>query len=79
MHVSNRFDAVTGRLETDYTFTRSGVEESRSSSQRVYSLRELIELHREVGFDVESAWGDKQRNPFQVGSRELILVARKKN
>lgn len=77
MHVTNHYDAASGRLETAYVFTRGGVEERRFSSQRVYSLRELMELFRVTGFEVESAWGSRGRDRFGLGSHELILVARK--
>jgi SAM-dependent methyltransferase len=77
MHVTNHYDAANGRLETAYTFARGGVEQHGVSSQRVYSLRELIEQLADVGFAVESAWGGRDRRHFGLGSPELILVAAK--
>lgn len=66
-----------GRVETTWTF-RSGDDEPvvRRSSIRCYTLRELTDLLRGVGFAAFTAL-DAELGPFELGSDRLWLVATK--
>jgi cyclopropane fatty-acyl-phospholipid synthase-like methyltransferase len=64
----------TGRAETTWTFIRGAERETRRSSIRVYSLHELTNLLRSVGFaSFEARDGDLE--PFELDSHRLWLVA----
>jgi cyclopropane fatty-acyl-phospholipid synthase-like methyltransferase len=66
-----------GRVETDWTFLRPGDEPvSRRSSVRCYTLHELTDLLRGVGFVAFTAL-DAELEPFELGSDRLWLVATK--
>jgi SAM-dependent methyltransferase len=67
----------TARVETTWTFIRPGEEPVvRRSSIRTYTLHELTELLRGVGFDAFTAL-DAELEPFDLGADRLWLVATK--
>jgi SAM-dependent methyltransferase len=66
-----------GRVETTWTFRRPGAEPAtRRSSIRCYTLHELTDLLRMVGFASFTAL-DADLDPFELGSDRLWLVATK--
>lgn len=75
MMIENRYDPRQGRLHTRYTFSRDGQDDERVGSQRVYSCREICRMLEQGGFAVESLYGGLDRQPFGVGSHQLIVVA----
>ncbi len=78
MHIANSCDARRGRLDTQYTFVRGGDRQTCRSSHRVYSFRELAGVLERVGLEIGPAYGGLEREPFELGSPQLILVARKR-
>ncbi len=72
-----RWDLEAGRVEVTWTFQRDGREVSRPSSIRVYTLRELCELLRAVGFSKLTALEALTGEPFTLESKRLTLVATK--
>jgi SAM-dependent methyltransferase len=77
MLIDNRYDHAAGRLETEYTFVRDGVSDTRLGSQRVYTYRELSELVRHAGFCDVEGYGSTAGEPYKLGAPRLLLVARK--
>jgi SAM-dependent methyltransferase len=70
-------DLGEGRVETAWTFLRPEREPvTRRSSVRAYTLHELSELLRSVGF-VAFAALDDGLEPFELGSERLWLIATK--
>jgi SAM-dependent methyltransferase len=65
----NRYDAVSGRLEIEYTFVNNGRVVKRRGSHRAYALRELIALLESAGFSVELA------EPWTIGTHSVTLIA----
>jgi 2-polyprenyl-3-methyl-5-hydroxy-6-metoxy-1,4-benzoquinol methylase len=51
--VANRYDHTRSRMEIDYTFVSGGRVDVRHGSHRAYSFRELVELLKAAGFNVE--------------------------
>jgi len=68
------YDEDTRRIETTWTFTRDGERESRTTSVRLYTVVELMELLSDVGFTTFQAL-DSDLQPFQAGAERLRLVA----
>lgn len=65
------------RVETTWTFLRPGADPvAWRSSVRAYSVHELTELLREVGFVAFTAL-DADLEPFELGADRLWLVATK--
>ena len=77
LHAKSHYDYQLSRLFTDYTFTRDGIADTRPSSQRVYTYRELASLLNTSGFTVEAAYGSAQGEPFKLRAQRLLLVSRK--
>ena len=71
---SRSYDEASRRIETVWTFTRDGAEESRTTSLRIYTVVELMELLSDVGFVSFQAL-DEDLRPFQAGADRLRLVA----
>lgn len=73
----NRWDHVHGRMETEYTFVRNGKEEKKSSSDRIYTYREICRLLDEAGFASTESYSSYDLDPFKLGSDRLFLIAQK--
>lgn len=77
MLIDNRYDVSHSRLQTEYTFVRDGKLEKRNSSQAVYTVAEVGRMLQEAGLATVELYGSADREPFQLGSPRLILVAQK--
>src|SRR5258708_13272478 len=52
--VNNSYDPARGRLDIEYTFVSSGRLETRLSTHRAYTYRQLMELMNAAGLSVVS-------------------------
>jgi len=77
MLADRRHDARSGTLLVDYTFISDGRTEKSTAVYRTYTFREVLSLVERVGLEVESTLGSHQDAPYETGSRDLLLVARK--
>jgi SAM-dependent methyltransferase len=77
MLIDNHYDHAAGRLETEYTFVRDGVTDTRLGSQRAYTYRELAELLRSAGFRDVEGFGSTAGEPYKLGAQRLLIAARK--
>ena len=75
--ISNRYDHVQSRLDTDYLFVREGQVDRRPSSQRIYTYRELCRLLEDAGFSGFEGYGLLDQEPFNLEADRLLLVAEK--
>ncbi|MGA9996170.1 MAG: class I SAM-dependent methyltransferase [Pyrinomonadaceae bacterium] len=75
MLIDNRYDHESGRLYTDYTFTRDGREEKKPGSQRVYTYRELCRMLEAAGFQNCVGSSSPDGEPFKLGAQRLYLSA----
>jgi cyclopropane fatty-acyl-phospholipid synthase-like methyltransferase len=73
----NRYVPSESRIDTTYTFVRSGVPETRAGVQYVYTLREIRGLLADAGLVPGDPLAAVDGAPFVVGSPCLILVAEK--
>lgn len=73
------FDHVQSRYITDWTITHKegGQPVKRRTSIRIYGFRELCILLKQAGFDKFEAYSSLSRDPFEVGSPRLYLLATK--
>jgi SAM-dependent methyltransferase len=78
MLADRRYDPVEGRLHVDYTMVRDGKVEIRPMSARIHTYREILRLLDEAGFCDVRGYGSPAREPFKLGSSNLLLTARKK-
>jgi SAM-dependent methyltransferase len=74
---AGRYDHVSGRIHSEYTFVRGGQVEKKLGSQRVYTYREVCRLLEEAGFTDVQAYGSLTQEPFRLGAGRLFLTATK--
>ena len=72
-----RYDPLTGRIENVFTFARGDARETKLASQRVYTLRQVLDLLRDAGLRPVAHFGSPQEEPFGLGSMRLLVVAEK--
>jgi cyclopropane fatty-acyl-phospholipid synthase-like methyltransferase len=75
--IDNRYDHEQSRIFPNFTFVRNGVEDKRSSSQRIYTYKELAELLTASGLETVAAYGSLTEEPFMFGAHRLLLVSKK--
>ncbi len=71
----NRYDATESCLETEYTFVRDGEVTSHTARHWVYTVRELRELQEAAGLSVVGLYRSLDREPSELDSPQLFLVA----
>jgi 2-polyprenyl-3-methyl-5-hydroxy-6-metoxy-1,4-benzoquinol methylase len=71
------YDIASGRLQVHSILVRDGARTCRDYIQVVYSCAELVRLLATHGLELEALYGSSDRIPYQLGCRELILVARR--
>jgi SAM-dependent methyltransferase len=76
VNIRRSYDARRGRLQVEYHLARSGAEERRVASYRIYSCSEVCRMLEEAGFLV-TRLSDGAGTPFTVGSDVLRIVAMK--
>lgn len=69
-----RYDAVAGRVESDYTCVRGDVTEVTSMTQLVYMYRDLLSMMQEAGFREVVGYGSTAGEPYKLGSSRLFLT-----
>ena len=72
-----RFDHVTSRVESEWTFVRDGQIEKKDLSLRLYTYRELCRLLDQAGFGNHQSYGSIDFEPFTLGATWLYLVTTK--
>ncbi|MBI3724546.1 class I SAM-dependent methyltransferase [bacterium] len=70
-----RFDLSRSRVDVEWTFLRGSEAETRRTSIRIYTVRELQGLLEDAGFEGFELYASPDRQPFKVGSPRLFLVA----
>jgi SAM-dependent methyltransferase len=70
-----RYDPPTARQISGYTLIKNGQVEKKEAVYRVYTNRQLAELFAEAGFSNLQMFGGLQREPFQLGSPGMWVVA----
>jgi len=77
LKVDNRYDHEQSRMLTDYHFIRDGQDDCRPGSQRIYTYRELANLCRKYGLNVEASYSSLSADPFHLGAHRLLMVCKK--
>ncbi len=71
------YDAPRGRFETCWTFTRGGDRRERRFSHRAYTAPELAAMTAAAGLTVERLWGGLDGAELEMGSRRIVMLARR--
>ena len=77
MAESRTFVPESGRIETEWLLSGPESRETKLSSLRLYTYRELVGMLGRAGFDGFEAFGSPDLEPFETGSSRLLLSARR--
>ena len=71
------YDAPRGRFETCWTYVRDGERRERRFSHRAYTAPELAAMASAAGLHVDHLWGGLDGSELEMGSRRIVMLARK--
>jgi SAM-dependent methyltransferase len=77
MLADRQYDPVEGRLHVEYLYIRHGAIDRRTMSARIHTCREIFHLLEKAGFSDMQAYGSLAKEPFRLGSHNLLVVATK--
>jgi SAM-dependent methyltransferase len=72
---NSRYDPPTGQLISDYLLIKNGQIESKQATYQTYSYRELMRMFADAGFKNTVAYGNQKCEPFQLGAKDLWIIA----
>ena len=73
----NRYHAAESRLEIEYTFIQQGKVETRAISTYCFTAAEISRMHAEAGLEVLELLDWYKHEPYQLGSRGLVVVSQR--
>jgi SAM-dependent methyltransferase len=73
-----RYDPSEGRLYVEYTCIRDGARDQRAMSARIHTCREVFRLLDDAGFTDVQGYSSLAREPFRLGSKQLLVIATKR-
>jgi len=73
----NRYHPAESRLDIDYTFVQQGKMETRPTSSYCYTSGELCRMQAEAGLQVLDLRNWYTAEPYQLGSRGLVMVSQR--
>ena len=71
----NRHDIAEGCIQEAYTFVLDGEAQTRTAFHWVYTVREIRHMLEEADLATVGLYRSYDRDPFEMGSPILILVA----
>jgi len=73
----NTFNPKTGRLIDDRIIIRKGIRKDVSFSIRLYDYNEIEKLVEHGGMKIHEIYGDWDKSPFTMDSKEMKIIAKK--
>lgn len=74
-----QYHAGESRLQSNYTYIRSGTVESSTAYYSVFTVAEIRRMLAAAGLVVEALWGSTERKPFALGDQGVVIVGRKES
>jgi SAM-dependent methyltransferase len=75
--IRERYLAGESCIDTEYIFECDGKSESRMAKHWIYTAAEIRRMLERAGFEVLNLYGSLKREPFVLGSDELLIIARR--
>jgi len=75
--MEHHYDSENSCLQTEYLFMQDGKFETRSSWHLIYTVAEIRRLLEQIGLYTTALYGSLDKEPFELGSPHLLLVAKK--
>jgi len=73
--INEQYLAEESCIDTEYVFERNGERDSRNAKHWIYTAAEIRRMLERAGFTILNLYGSLKREPFVLGSEELLLVA----
>jgi SAM-dependent methyltransferase len=73
----NRYDPLTGAMESLYSVSRGDQSETKRAITRIYTVREILRMMKAAGFSNFETFGSIQGEPFRLGSPGLLVLGAK--
>ena len=75
--IKERYIAEESCVDSEYIFERKGMSETRKAKHWIYTVAEITRMLEQAGFEVIEIFGSLKREPYKLGSNDLIVIARK--
>jgi cyclopropane fatty-acyl-phospholipid synthase-like methyltransferase len=75
--IKERYLAGESCIDTEYVFERDGRSESRMAKHWIYTAAEIRRMLERAGFEALNLYGSLEREPFVLGSDDLLIIARR--
>jgi len=75
--IKEQYLAAESCVDSEYIFERDGKVESRKAKHWIYTVAEIRRMLERAGFVAKEIFGSLEHKPYEVGSTELFVVARK--
>lgn len=76
-HSTNRYDAIDGRMDITYTFSRGAEREVKPIHQWVHSAAEVRRMLERSGLELTGAYGGIDGSPYELRSPRLLAVSKR--
>jgi SAM-dependent methyltransferase len=73
--IKERYNAQESCVDSEYIFERDGKKESGFAKHWIYTAAEIRRMIERAGFNVLNLYGSLKCEPFNLGTRELFVVA----
>jgi cyclopropane fatty-acyl-phospholipid synthase-like methyltransferase len=73
--IKERYIAAESCIDSEYIFVQNGRTETRVAREWIYTVAEIRRMLHGAGFEVLDLYGSLKCEPYQLGSRELLIVA----
>lgn len=68
----------TGRVDEEWTFIRGTARETKYSSVRIYTYKEVSDLMKDAGFTECTGYSDFEMTPYRLGGKSLFIIGKKR-
>ena len=75
--IKERYLAEESCIDSEYIFERNGRTESRKAKHWIYTVAEIRRMLERAGFVVLDFYGSLKSEPYNLGSRELFVIAQR--
>ena len=75
--IKERYLAEESCIDSEYIFERNGRTESRKAKHWIYTVAEIRRMLERAGFVVLDSYGSLKSEPYNLGSRELFVIAQR--
>ncbi|HKP38884.1 MAG TPA: class I SAM-dependent methyltransferase [Pyrinomonadaceae bacterium] len=76
--IKERYIAEESCVDSEYIFERNGTSETRKAKHWIYTTAEIRRMLERAGFEVLEMFSSLKREPYKLGSNDLIVITQKR-